>query len=226
MPENQVVTIDGPSSSGKSTAARALAQRMGWTYLDTGAMYRAAAVVVDRAGVDAEDAAGVEALVRDLELRVETTNSRTHVFVDRLDVTRDIRAHRISRLASSISAQPAVRTRMVDLQRQIGAAGRLVADGRDMGSVVFPGAGLKVFLTASIQARARRRYEELVELGQDVTLDQVAEDIRVRDEADSRRELSPLIQPPGAFLIDSSRLTVQEMVDALFDLARDEFDDF
>jgi cytidylate kinase len=204
-----LIAIDGPSGVGKSTTARRVASRLGWQYLDTGAMYRAAALAVHRAGLDLADRAGLERLLAGLDLAQEGTR----IFLAGEDVSEAIRSQDITRGVTPVSADARVREVLVEQQRRIGASGRWVVDGRDIGTVVFPSACCKVFLTASPEARARRRLLELEAKGQSPVFAEVLADQRRRDEADSTRAVAPLRPAEDATTLDSSDLTLDEVVD-------------
>ena len=212
-----VVTIDGPAGSGKSTTARLVAARLGYTYLDTGAMYRAMTVKALRNDIDPGDVDLLAEMARRTDITVETHPDGTRVFLDGEDVTGHLRGTDVTRASSPVSAVKAVRERMVELQRRIGAAGGLVAEGRDMGSVVFPDADLKVYLEAGLECRAARRKMELETAGMPVDLVRLRDDIRARDVLDSSREHSPLVVPEGAVIIDTTELTIEEQVDRVLD---------
>jgi cytidylate kinase len=211
-----VVALDGPSGTGKSTVARRLASRIGAHYLDTGAMYRAATVAVLRAGVDPQDADAVARVVAGMRLDVSTDPSAPRTVLDRRAVDAEIRSAETTAAVSAVSAIAAVRTQLVQQQRLLIASAPTVAEGRDIGSVVWPAAEVKVYLTASEQVRAERRAGELK--GSDVRA--VAAEIRRRDAFDSTRAVSPSHRPDGSREIDTSELTVDEVVDMLEQLAR------
>jgi cytidylate kinase len=209
--EEPVITIDGPAGAGKSTAARALAGRLGFRFLDTGAMYRAVAVSVATAGIDPDDLAGLRAHLG--RLRLDSDGSR--VSVDGRDVTAEIRTGPIAALTSRLTALGPVRDTVTPLQRRLAAAGGVVLEGRDTGSVVCPDAEVKFYLDATLNTRAHRRHAELARAGAAVSLETVREDIADRDALDMRRELAPLVRPPDAITIDTTNLTVDEIVDTM-----------
>ena len=211
-----VVTLDGPAGAGKSTVAKRLAARLGLSYLDTGALYRALAFVLDRGGV--LPAEGPE-LLRALEaLQVDLREGR--VWVGSEDVTEFLRSSRVDSVVSSYAALPPVRERLLDLQRQQARSGGLVAEGRDMGTVVFPRASLKIFLTASDEERARRRFEERRLWGEGVSMEAVREGIRQRDDQDSSRGVAPLRPAEDAVLMATDGKTVDEVVEEIVILFR------
>ena len=206
MSPPRVIAIDGPAGSGKSTVARGVADRLGLGYLDTGAMYRAVACAVLRRGVDPDDAEAVVDVARSIDLDL----TRDACVVDGVDATADIRGPEVTGAVSVVAANPGVRTEMVARQRVWATErGGGVMEGRDIGSVVFPDASLKVYLTASAEVRARRRAGEAA--GQDVAA--VGADIERRDAADSGRETSPLVEAPGAVVVDTSDLSIDEVVE-------------
>ena len=206
-----LIALDGPSGVGKSTTAKAVAARLGWDYLDTGAMYRSVALAARRAGLGPEDKAGLRGLLAGLVLAQGSGRFQ----LNGEDVSEAIRAPEVTALVSPLSADPAVRESLVAQQRLIGSRGRFVVDGRDIGTVVFPGACCKVFLTASVAARARRRFLELAAKGVATTEAEVAADLASRDLADSTRAVAPLKKAPGAWELDSSGMTLDEVVEAI-----------
>lgn len=215
------IAIDGPSGAGKSTVARALASRLGYTYIDTGAMYRAAALLGIEAGVPLEDEAGTTALTERMELRFEPGKGGTQrVIVNGRDVTDMLRTAEVTRLSSPVSAISAVRRVLVELQQRMGAGGGVVMEGRDIGTVVFPNADVKVFLTASEEERALRRWRERHAHGDDVTVEQILQQQRERDQRDSSRADSPLAAAPDAVTIESDGMSFEEVVDSILTLAR------
>jgi cytidylate kinase len=207
-----IVTIDGPAGSGKSTTASMLASRLGLAYLDTGAMYRTVAHAVIERGVDPENAAAVSDLASKLNLEIRTIEGKTSLFLDGRNVEGDIRTPEVSRLVSPVSRHEGVRRAMVRLQRLAGERGGIVAEGRDTGSVVFPHADVKVFLVADIEARTRRRVEQLRRMGIEQDVGAIRENILERDSMDSGRALGPLLRPAGAFTVDTSGLTIEAQV--------------
>jgi len=203
-----VVTIDGPSGSGKGTVAARLAQQLGWHCLDSGALYRLTGLAAQRAGVALGDAPALGALARNLavEFRGEA------VYLDGIEVSRELRSEATAAAASQVAALGAVREALLAWQRDYAQPPGLVADGRDMGTVVFPQALLTVFLDASVEERANRRYKQLIEKGITAILSDLVEELRVRDERDRSRPLAPLQAAPGALVIDSTGLTIAQVV--------------
>ena len=208
-----VITIDGPAGSGKSTTARLVAKRLDYLYLDTGAMYRAVTLKAIQTGIDLEDIEGLEAMAAATEVDIVPDPGGYRVLLDGEDVTERIRSRDVTRASSIVSAVPGVRRRMVEIQRRLGQQGGIVAEGRDMGSVVFPDADLKIYLDADLETRARRRKLELEEKGEHVDIDDIRKDIIARDTYDSQRRHSPLVVPDGAVVIDTTHLTIQEQVE-------------
>ncbi len=205
----EVVTIDGPSGVGKSTISRKLAARLGFTYLDTGAMYRGVALKCRQSGVDVRDEAAVADLMDDLDLRLlsaPSENEDVMVLLDGQDVSAIIRTPEISMLASAVSAQRPVREKLTGMQQKMGAAGRIVAEGRDTGTVVFPGAAWKFYLDAGLAERVRRRIRQLRHQGEEVDEEEIFKQIVKRDRDDMERSLAPLKAAPDAVRIDSTDL--------------------
>jgi len=209
---NSIVTIDGPSGAGKSTVSQLLAARLGYTYLDTGAMYRAVGLKVERTGIDPTDAAALERLLAGLDLALAPGENETRVLLDGEDVSRAIRTAEMGMVASRVSALPAVRRTLTALQQELGRRGKVVAEGRDMGTVVFPEAPYKFYLDASAEERARRRHEQLLEKGQPSDYQEILAQIIQRDRDDSARALAPLKPAADAIIIDSSRLDAEGVV--------------
>lgn len=218
MEHRLIIAIDGPAASGKSTTAQRLALRLGYIYLDTGAMYRACALQAQISGVSLEDEDAVAAMLKDIDVRIETSGEKNVILLGGKDVSEDIRANAISKLSSDISALPAVRYRMVELQRQMGARGGVILDGRDIGTFVFPDADIKFFLTASPEIRARRRWLELQKKGINKEYDEVLRELEERDRNDAGRALAPLSIAEDAIVIDTGDMSVEEQVDTLHSL--------
>ena len=203
-----VITIDGPSASGKGTVAQLVARALGFHFLDSGALYRLLALAAERRGVSFDDEEALAHLAQGLDIRFDNGE----IWLDGERVGEAIRTEECGNGASRIAAYPRVRTALLDLQRAFCKAPGLVADGRDMGSVVFPGARLKIFLTASAEVRAERRYKQLMEKGMHANIQQILHDIRQRDERDSARSVAPLQKCADASLLDTSPMTIAEAV--------------
>ena len=207
-----VVTIDGPAGAGKSTTARAVARALGFIYVDTGALYRALALKILNEGVLPEDDVALESSLRPARLALSGSPDRPVVWLDGADVSEEIRSPAVSEMSSRLAARPLVRRQLVDVQRSLRARGPLVAEGRDLGTVVFPDAQVKVYLDADPETRARRRHDELLRRGLPVRLEDVADDLRRRDERDRSRTDSPLLPAPDAQVLDTSRMTAEDQV--------------
>jgi cytidylate kinase len=211
-----VITIDGPAGAGKSTVSKELARQLGYIYVDTGAMYRAVAVLAKQAKKDNPlDESSLEEICSGLELRFTHENGENLLLADGQDVTEKIRKPEISSLASAVSAERVVRERLSKIQRRLGTAGGVVLEGRDMGTVVFPGADVKFFLDASPEVRSQRRYIELQGKGERVHLEDVHQQMLERDRNDSSRQLAPLKPAVDAIVIDSSDLQIGEVVEVM-----------
>lgn len=211
-----IVAVDGPSGTGKSTMCRALAKHMGAKYVDTGAMYRVATLAVLRAGVDPADTASVIEVTADLPLAVSDDPDSTQVLLGGEDVKDEIRGREVTRHVSAVSAIPEVRVNLVELQRKLAReAGRAIVEGRDIGTVVLPDAPAKIFMTASAEVRAQRRYNQDISAGREADFDAVLADVQHRDDADSSRAASPLRPAEDAVLVDTSELTPDEVLKAL-----------
>ena len=213
-----VVTIDGPAGAGKSTVAKQLARRLGYRLLDTGAIYRAVALTAQRQGIPWIDADACAALARDLDIRFDFVGDKNHVFLADEDVSAAIRTPDVSQGASQVSAHPPVRAALLELQRRLGAGGGVVVEGRDTGTVVFPHAQAKFFLTATVEERARRRVAELAATGATVDHAQTLREIRERDERDASRDVAPMRPADDAVLVDSSTQTIEQVVESLAQL--------
>lgn len=210
------VAIDGPAGAGKSTIAKLLAAKLGILYLDTGAMYRAVGLKALNAGVDISDAAAVEKMLADTKIDVTQENGVQHVYLDGNDVSSAIRENAVSKAASDISAVPCVRYKMVELQREIASRCDTVLDGRDIGTFVLPNAEYKIFLTASAEERAKRRYAELKAKGSKLTLEQIKDDIVKRDYNDSHRALAPLKKADDATEVDTTAMSIDDVVGRIY----------
>lgn len=210
------IAIDGPAGAGKSTIAKALAERLGAIYLDTGAMYRTVALYMHDA--DINGAESIARAVNDPKIEVQFVNGKQHMLLNGVDVNDRLRTPEASMMASRVSAVPAVRERLVALQREIAAGHAVVMDGRDIGTKVLPNATLKVYLTASCEVRAERRFAELKESNPNLTLEQVLVDIVERDYNDAHREASPMYQASDAIRIDTSNMNRDQVVAAIIDL--------
>ena len=218
-----VVAIDGPAGAGKSTLSRRVAAKLGFVYIDSGAMYRAVALKAMRSGTDLSDAAGLEELARGARIEFEPGGSR--VLLDGEDVSAEIRAPEISPAASKVSVFSGVRRALVEKQRQMGAAGSVVMEGRDIGSVVFPDAGVKIYLDADPAVRARRRVREMEEKGQMLDAGEVEREIRERDRRDSTRADSPLVRAPDAVYVDTTALGPDEVERVILEIVRKRIED-
>jgi len=222
--KHAIVTIDGPSGSGKSTISRMLAHKLGFTYLDTGAMYRAAGLKAKRAGVGLEDTEALAKLLEDIEIQlVPKNNDDVRVFLDGEDVSAAIRTAEMGLVASKVSANKAVRRKLTKLQQDMGRRGSIVAEGRDMGTVVFPGADFKFFLDASPEERARRRCEQLKNRGEKAEYQEILEQIIKRDQDDSSRALAPLKPAEDAVIVDSSKMNPDEVLSFMVQCFKREF---
>lgn len=216
-----IITIDGPAGTGKSTVAHRLAQRLGLEFLDTGAMYRAIALMAIESGVDPADGDQLAAMVRDRTMHFDWSIEPPRLYLGDDDVTDRIRTLEVSAIVSTVAANAAVRAVMVEWQQRIGRVHpRLVTEGRDQGSVVFPDAPVRFFLKADERIRAERRVRQLAERGTDAPVDQVLADIRRRDHLDSTRPDGPLVRPEGAVVVSTDDLTIDGVVDALEAIAR------
>jgi len=215
-----IIAIDGPVGSGKSTVARRVAELLGSTYLDSGAMYRALAWKALQRSVPLDDPPRLEALAADTRIDLEAGRDGLHVRLDGRDVTSAIRTPEVSEGASRVAVVPGVRRLMVAEQQRAGRRGGVVMEGRDIGTVVFPRADLKIYLDASVEVRAERRLRELQGRGESISLEQMQEDVRERDRRDKSREASPLIRAPDAVLVDNSAMDVEETARLLALLAR------
>ena len=215
------VAIDGPAGAGKSTIAKEAAKRLSFIYVDTGAMYRALALNALETGINLDDKAEVVKNVREADVRIAYENGEQQVLLNGRNVSPLIREPRVSSAASKISAIQEVRDHLTDLQRGLAASADVLMDGRDIGTLILPNADVKVFLTASAEVRADRRFKELQEKGSDASYEKVLADIIARDKNDMERKVAPLKQAEDAILLDTSDMTIEEAVNAILDLVRE-----
>ena len=218
-----VIAIDGPAASGKSTTAKLVAEKLGYVYVDTGAMYRAMTLKVLKEKIDINDAEQIGKLAEQTSIRLERDNSSLKVFLDGEDVTKEIRSRRITNAVSAVSSIKKVREVMVREQRRMGVEGGIVLEGRDIGTVVFPDADVKIYMVANAEERARRRQQELTQQGIRVKFDKLIHEIKERDRKDSSRNLSPLRKADDAFLLDTSNLTVKQQVEFIITKTKEVF---
>ena len=220
--QERSIAIDGPAGAGKSTLARALARELGYLYVDTGAIYRTVALRAREAGADPSDPEQVAPLLEDLDLRMDYGGDGVQrMYLSGRDVTETIRENEVSALASQVAALPAVREFLLEFQRKQAREHNVVMDGRDIGTVVLPHAGVNIFLTAAPEARARRRTAELLQRGQDADFDEILREIRQRDEQDENRPVAPLRQAEDAALLDTTNLDLKGSLEALLTLVRE-----
>ncbi len=209
------IAIDGPAGAGKSTIAKGLAGRLGFLYVDTGAMYRAVAYYMLTHGIRADDGEAVGAACGDIDISLRYADGIQKVYLNGEDISGEIRREEVGNMASVVSTYPAVREKLLDLQRGIAAEHDVIMDGRDIGTCILPHAQLKIYLTASVQTRAGRRYKELEEKGEPADPDQIERDIEERDYRDMHRDTAPLRAAEDAVTVDSSDMTVEEVIDAI-----------
>lgn len=221
MKQYRSVAIDGPSGAGKSTIAKAAAKALGFVYLDTGAIYRTVAWHITMLGIGPKDTDHVPMLLDDANIVIEFQDGQQHMILNGKDITGEIRTPEISACASQLAQQPAVRDFLLDLQRNLAKEHDIIMDGRDIGTVVLPNASLKIFLTATPEKRAQRRYEEYLGKGQPAEYAQVLEDQKKRDYEDSHRKIAPLKQAKDAVVVDTTELSLQESVDTVLGLIRE-----
>lgn len=209
------IAIDGPSGAGKSTVAKIIAKKLGILYIDTGAMYRAVALKALDNNILPTDEKSVVPILKTTAVTLKHIGDTQHIFLDGVDVSDRIREHVVSKAASDISKIPAVRLKLVDLQREIASKNSVIMDGRDIGSYVLPNANKKFYLTASAEVRAKRRFEELIQKGQSVDFNTIFNDIIDRDKNDMTRSFAPLVQTEDAILIDSSNFSIEETTERI-----------
>lgn len=222
MEKTYAVAIDGPAGAGKSTLARLLAQELGWYYVDTGAIYRTVAYFLDLLGISPKDADGVARYIDEVNVEIRYDDQGVqHMWMNGMDVTEEIRTPDISQKASLVSAHPAVRQALLEMQRDLAKRHNVVMDGRDIGTVVLPQAAVKLFLTATPEVRAQRRYAELRAKGKKDAYEQVLEDLRRRDRQDTTRSVAPLRQAPDAVLLDTTELDIPQTLAAMRAIVRE-----
>lgn len=209
------IAIDGPAGAGKSTIAKLVAKRKGFIYVDTGAMYRGLAIHFLNKGISPEDTEGIKKACEDAEITIGYEDGQQQIYLNGENVTGRLREETVGNMASQSSGIAEVRKKLLDLQRELARKENVVMDGRDIGTRVLPDANVKIFLTASVDTRARRRYNELLEKGEACDYEKIAEDIKERDRRDMTREQSPLRQAEDAYLVDSSDMTIDEVVDKI-----------
>ena len=220
MEKKYAIAIDGPAGAGKSTMAKRLAKELGYYYVDTGAIYRTVAYFLDLLGVSPKDADGVERYIDELTINIEyDEDGKQHMLMNGMDVTDEIRTQDISQKASLVSAHPLVREVLLDMQRDVAKAHNVIMDGRDIGTVVLPKADVKIFLTASAEVRAKRRYDELIAKGQQANLEQVLKEIQQRDYQDTHREIAPLKMAKDSIKLDTSNLDIDGVIAAIRQIA-------
>jgi len=208
------IAIDGPASSGKSTTAKLVAERLSYTYIDTGAMYRAVTYLHQKSKNIVFD----KSILDDINIEFKVIDNVNHTFLNGEDISKEIRTQKIAKAVSSIASVPEVRKKLVDLQREMGKCGGVVLDGRDIGTVVFPNAELKIYLVATIEARAKRRYDEMKKENSNLLLEEIINSIAQRDEEDSNRKHSPLRKADDAISIDTTNKTIEEQVTEILKL--------
>ena len=215
------IAIDGPAGAGKSTIAKRAAKELGFVYVDTGAMYRAMAIYFVDNGIDGKDEAAVSKACADVDVKITYEDGAQQVILNGENVTGRLRHEEVGRMASAVAVYAAVRSKLVELQRQLAAGTDVIMDGRDIGTCVLPNATVKVYLTASVDARAKRRYDELVMKGEKQNMDVIKADIEKRDYNDMHRDISPLKQADDAVLLDSSDMNIEEVTDAIIKIFKD-----
>lgn len=214
------IAIDGPAGAGKSTIARAVAKELNYIYVDTGALYRTVGLKFSREGVDTDLKCDIEEILKDTNVDIAFVGDEQHVFLNGEDVSDKIRTPEASMMASAVSAVPVVRAFLLDLQRKMARENNVIMDGRDIGTVILPNAQVKIFLTASPEERARRRFVELTEKGMETTFEEVLSDMKVRDYNDSHREIAPLKPAEDSTIVDTTGLTLEESKAAILEVVK------
>ena len=218
-----IIAIDGPAASGKSTTAKLIAREFGLLYLDTGAMYRAVALYVKEHDIDLNDFLSSESMLSDIEIEFKVFDQENHIFLNGKDVSENIRTPEISKMSSDVATIRIIREKMVEIQRKLSSEKNVILDGRDIGTVVFPDADFKFFLTASVEKRALRRYLELTEKGLEVNIEDIKKDLLWRDMNDIGREVAPLKKAEDAIEIDNSEMSINEQVEYISKMIRERF---
>ena len=213
------IAIDGPAGAGKSTIAKLVADKKGFIYVDTGAMYRSIALYIIENDIDVDDDEAVKNACDNIDISLKYVDGVQHVYLNDKDVSTDIRREEVGNMASKAATKKAVRERLLNLQRDIAAANDVIMDGRDIGTFVLPNAELKIYLTASVMTRAKRRFDQLTEKGEKPDMDKIAEDIEKRDYQDMHREIAPLKQAEDAVYLDTSEMTIDEVVEKIISLS-------
>lgn len=214
------IAIDGPAGAGKSTIAKRVSGELSFIYVDTGAMYRSIALYLLRKDISATDVEAVKVALEDIEIAIQYVNGEQHVLLNGEDVSGQIRMEEVGNMASKSSALPCVRAKLLELQKKLAREHDVVMDGRDIGTNILPDAQLKIYLTASVDTRASRRYKELIEKGTDCDLEAIKKDIEQRDYQDMHRETAPLMQAKDAVYLDSSDMTIDQVVEKIKSLAK------
>lgn len=209
------IAIDGPAGAGKSTIAKLVAKNKGFIYVDTGAMYRSIGLFFIQNNIDSDDDNAVVAACKNIQVEIKYENNEQQVYLNGVNVSKEIRQEQVGNMASKVATKQAVRSKLLNLQRDLAAKQDVVMDGRDIGTFVLPNAELKIYLTASVETRANRRYKELIEKGQAADLEQIKEDIEARDYQDMHREIAPLTQAEDAIFLDSSDMTIEQVVETI-----------
>ena len=214
------IAIDGPAGAGKSSIAKLVAKKLNYVYVDTGAMFRTMAYYFLTNGIDTTDENAVNEKCQAIDITIQYENGEQHIFLNGADVSKEIRKEEVGKNASVVAKYPKVREKLLELQRNLAAANDVIMDGRDIGTAVLPNADLKIYLTASSRTRAMRRYKELVEKGEQCDVDAIEADIKDRDYRDMHREVSPLCQAEDAILVDSSDMSIEQVVEKITGLVQ------
>lgn len=214
------IAIDGPAGAGKSTIAKLVADKKGFIYVDTGAMYRSIALYIIENNVDSDNDDAVKNACNNIDIKIKYVDKVQHIYLNDEDVSTAIRREEVGNMASKVAAKKVVREKLLNLQRELAASNDVIMDGRDIGTFVLPSAELKIYLTASVYTRAKRRFDQLVEKGETPNLEKIEEDIEKRDYQDMHRDIAPLKQAEDAVLLDTSDMTIDEVVERIISLIR------